>query len=684
MLGPKPHSFYDLVSKHGLWYENPYLLKKVVSQNPKLYHAKSLSDKKVHVVVRDFNETLKNAEKSRLTMKEKQTKKEVQVIKIKPINYTSMNNTYEKFVPQKVISQEQTYFSETSISIVTPKKPSVQKSSSPPLLEASLANDVMNCALHSCVEIDNEILRKEIKIISKELKDVQESLFKRITSKVRMLDDENVSLVFQVESLIKERLLEELYDALVKSYNTDKDLFETYGEIFMLKKSRDDKDKDQDPSTGSDRGTKRRKSSKEAESSRDPRSKEMRQNQEFDTGNNDEQPDDEATAKVDCNIAHAEKAPTSFDELMDTPIDFSAFVMNRLNITNLTQELQVGPAFNLLKSTCKSHTELEYHFEECFKATSERLDWHNPEGKQYPFDLRKPLPLIPDHRGHQVIPQDYFINNDLEYLKGGSLSRKYSTSVTKTKAATYEVQWIEDMVPNLRSPVKVVYDKHAYCVTSLKIMKWYDYGHLDKIKVRREDQQLYKFKEGDFPLLRLQDIKDMLLLLVQQKLTNLMIDEHYDFNMALRIFTRRIVIQRRVEDLQLGVESYQKKLNLTKPDTFRPDLKNITTFLAYSDPQGVIYKDQNNINRLMRTDELHKFSDGTLNYVRIALHDITSGIRMKYLPKNKWSRLDKRRARVMIQDIDKQLRDRRLMRSLEKFVGGREYEEDLRLLERTI
>nr|GFB98751.1 hypothetical protein [Tanacetum cinerariifolium] len=34
-----------------------------------------------------------------------------------------------------------------------------------------------------------------------------------------------------------------------------------------------------------------------------------------------------------------------------------------------------------------------------------------------------------------------------------------------------------------------------------------------------------------------------------------------------------IAIQRRVEDLQLGVESYQKRLNLTKPDTYRPDLK---------------------------------------------------------------------------------------------------------------
>ncbi|GKE67417.1 hypothetical protein Tco_1521578 [Tanacetum coccineum] len=215
-------------------------------------------------------------------------------------------------------------------------------------------------------------------------------------------------------------------------------------------------------------------------------------------------------------------------------------------------------------------------------------------------------------------------------------------------------------------------------------MKRYDYSHLDEIEVHREDQQLYTFKEGDFPRLRLQDIEDMLLLLVQQKLTNLKIDECYDLNVALCIFTTRIVIQRRVEDLQLGVENNQKKLNLTKPDTFRQDLKKRTTYTAYSDPQGVIYLDQNNKNRLMCTDELHKFSDGALDSIRTALHDITSRIRMEYLPKKKWSRLDMRRARVMIYNVDKLLFERRLMRNLEKFVGGREYGNDLRLLERTI
>nr|GEZ75678.1 hypothetical protein [Tanacetum cinerariifolium] len=80
-----------------------------------------------------------------------------------------------------------------------------------------------------------------------------------------------------------------------------------------------------------------------------------------------------------------------------------------------------------------------------------------------------------------------------------------------------------------------------------------------------------------------------------------------------------------VEDLQLGVESYQKKLNLTKPDTYRSHLRDKTAYTSHSDPHGIIYLVQSKRNRLMRTDELHKFSDGTLNDVHTAHHDIDAG-----------------------------------------------------------
>ncbi|GJW05900.1 hypothetical protein Tco_1568323 [Tanacetum coccineum] len=163
----------------------------------------------------------------------------------------------------------------------------------------------------------------------------------------------------------------------------------------------------------------------------------------------------------------------------------------------------------------------------------------------------------------------------------------------------------------------------------------------------RDDDKLYKFKEGDFKRLRIQDIEDILLLLVQGKSTNLTIEERLAFNVSLRMFTRSIVIQRRVEDLQLGVESYQKKLNLTNQDTYR-SLKRREAYTAYFNPRGFIYQNKDKKNMLMRIDELHKFCDGTLNDVQTALNDRLKGIRMKYLPQTIWRQSDRDKAGAMI------------------------------------
>nr|GEZ92366.1 hypothetical protein [Tanacetum cinerariifolium] len=63
---------------------------------------------------------------------------------------------------------------------------------------------------------------------------------------------------------------------LVESYNSDKDILTSYGDVVLLKRGQDDQDKDKDLSARSDRGTKRRKSGKDAESSKDLRSKEKK------------------------------------------------------------------------------------------------------------------------------------------------------------------------------------------------------------------------------------------------------------------------------------------------------------------------------------------------------------------------------------------------------------------------
>ncbi|GKD84543.1 hypothetical protein Tco_1355697 [Tanacetum coccineum] len=489
-----------------------------------------------------------------------------------------------------------------------------------------------------------------------------------------------------------------LSKALVKAYKSDKLILDTYGDTVSFKRRRDDEDKDEEPSAGSNQGSKRRRAGKEPESTSAPKEKtskttgkstdgsksqhksasesahieepmhtdkdlEEPAHQEFDVGATKEQSDKETSQHPDYNQAREEGPCESFDELMDTPLDFSVFMMNRLKIDTLTPELLAGPTFELMKGTYKSLVELEYFFEEVYKATMDRLDWHNPEGQQYPHDLRKPLPLIPNSLDRKVIPFDHFINNDLAYLSGGVSSRTYGTYVTKTKATDYgHIKWIEDLFPNtIWSKVPVNYNKHALwgishwgrkhqqfygfaanresardvyskhriiAVTKLQIVEWHSYKNLDWITVCRDDDKLYKFKERDFKRLCLQDIEDMLILLVQGKPTNLNVEDRFAFGVSLRMFTRSIVIQRRVEDLQLGVESYQKKLNITKPDTYRSDLKCRDAYTSYSNPRGFIYQNKDKKNKLMRIDELHKGDD-----VRTALNDRLKGIRMEYLPK---------------------------------------------------
>nr|GEU40560.1 retrovirus-related Pol polyprotein from transposon TNT 1-94 [Tanacetum cinerariifolium] len=152
------------------------------------------------------------------------------------------------------------------------------------------------------------------------------------------------------------------------------------------------------------------------------------------------------------------------------------------------------------------------------------------------------------------------------------------------KASRYEIEGIEDMVLTLWSPTKLGYDKDALkgikdwskgCklwVKSVSVKKLHRYGHLEEIVVKRADCQFHKFKEGNFVDLHLNDIEDMLLLVFQHKLFHLNDNDIVSFIVVLCMFTKSLVIKKRVEDLQLGVESYQKKLNITPPQQTFPKI----------------------------------------------------------------------------------------------------------------
>ncbi|GJS31004.1 hypothetical protein Tco_0491624 [Tanacetum coccineum] len=238
-----------------------------------------------------------------------------------------------------------------------------------------------------------------------------------------------------------------------------------------------------------------------------------------------------------------------------------------------------------------SSIELAYNIQECFNALTDKLDWNNPEGYRYPFNLSKPLPLY-GPPGHHTIVDDYFFNNDLEYLKTFDPEVTYTSSITKIKAARYEIKGIDDMV-NKFSKHNVYSNKAIIGLKSVSVKKLHGYGHLEEIVVKRSNHQLYKFKEGDFVDLHLNDIEDMLLLTVHHKLFHLDGSDIVDFIVALHMFIRSLILKGRVEDLQLGVESYQKKLNITKPQKTFLGIEFKEPYTPSYDPPGIVYEDLN-------------------------------------------------------------------------------------------
>ncbi|GKB32584.1 hypothetical protein Tco_0871985 [Tanacetum coccineum] len=327
---------------------------------------------------------------------------------------------------------------------------------------------------------------------------------------------------------------EECYDGLIKSYDLDKSLFSTYDKVYSLKRSQKDKDKDEDPSAGSDRGLKNMKTSKDAEPTKD---------QQENLGSDDEEPKRKVASKRDWFTKPKQhEDPINPDWNIGKTPQQGPTQSWLMTLASSADKLLI----QLLKGTRTNYTELEYDFEECYKAFSKKLDYDNPKGGDYPFDLTKPLPLVMN-RNRQMVLVDYFFNNDLKYLQRGISTMTYATSIAKTKAAQYDLPGIEDMTfygyaRGLESTHDVYSTKHILAVTRVNVMRKHGYGYLREIEVRRADNDLYTFKEGHFPRLRINDIKDMLILIVQNKFTNISGDDVSDFAITLRMFTRSMVI----------------------------------------------------------------------------------------------------------------------------------------------
>ncbi|GJW32400.1 hypothetical protein Tco_0052432 [Tanacetum coccineum] len=347
------------------------------------------------------------------------------------------------------------------------------------------------------------------------------------------------------------------------------------------------------------------------------------------------------------------------------------------------------PENNYANALAKSYNDPEEN-----KLIRNTVDLVNPEGHRLVPGVSKPLPLG-GPPGQVTIQSQFFFNKDLEYLVSGDKGRRSALSISKLNAAQYLDFGLEELVPSLWIKSEREYDINvAYGISHwwFKRKEFYITRHSaspdrSKIVLRRADYKEYKILEADFKNLHPKDFEDMYLLHLQGQLNHLSGNDRVHLFNAVNLWIRNIVIIKRIKYLQLGVESYQTKLNLTQPDWDASNFLFKEDYTIVSKPRAVIYRDRNNQKKMMREIEVHKFSNGTLQRILDKLDHMVKDFKLyeynKGMETRIWFEDDQKRSKDFMEVIERRLKIRRIFRSLESFVGGRLRDVDYRLIQRT-
>ncbi|GJX60532.1 hypothetical protein Tco_0291922 [Tanacetum coccineum] len=178
-------------------------------------------------------------------------------------------------------------------------------------------------------------------------------------------------------------------------------------------------------------------------------------------------------------------------------------------------------------------------------------------------------------------------------------------------------------------PKEVVYSNSKI----IQVIKTYwELGHehkfITEIVARRANECIVSITESDYKNLNKNDIEDIYLLIMNGK-----VPDYAETGLlwSLSVFIRSSVIWERVHDFQLGIESYQQKVNLTAPTISFPGIEKHKMFsIIYEPVHGIIYKNSKKEKRVMRHSEIHKFCDATLNRVLEGLKSYNNDVKYGY------------------------------------------------------
>nr|GEX82318.1 hypothetical protein [Tanacetum cinerariifolium] len=311
-----------------------------------------------------------------------------------------------------------------------------------------------------------------------------------------------------------------------------------------------------------------------------------------------------------------------------------------------------GPVFNVVKAFHENNISLQFHMEECHRLLTDQVDLVNPEGHRDAFSISKLKAANYLNFRLEELVLSLWIESKRDY----NISAAYGITHWWFKRKEFYIT--RHSAPSDRCTVRS--HMRILSVISIKTFERYGYAYLREIVICRADYNKYKISEVDFKNLYLNYFEDMYMLHLQGKLNHLPRSDKVHLYNTINLWIRNIVIRKCVGDLQLGIKSYQTKLNLVELRWDASEFLFKEDYTIVSKPRTVIYIDRNDQKKMMKENEVNKFSDGTLTRVLHKLDHMVKDFRLyQYNPviENRiWSEDDKRRSEEFMEVIERRLK----------------------------
>ncbi|GJS58606.1 hypothetical protein Tco_0653390 [Tanacetum coccineum] len=362
-------------------------------------------------------------------------------------------------------------------------------------------------------------------------------------------------------------------------------------------------------------------------------------------------------------------------------------------------------ADEMLRQRCTSGDEHQYHIDQMKNFLQSDIVWESRKEILVSPHPRKITPLVQSCQRDPEAPALSLINQDLLYLKkGNSGPEKIVLSLHKFPAIVFNDDDIEERtsrwvnkcikkfnpyarygVENWKNPhAKIFYIRRQKepgrpkeeIYSNSKIVQviktFWELGHehkfITEIVARRANDCIVSITEPDYKNLNKNDIEDMYLLIMNNKVPDY---ANTGLLWSLSVFIRSSVIWERVHDFQLGIESYQQKINLTAPTITFPGIEEYDVFsIVYEPVHGIIYTNSKKEKRVMRPSEIHKFCDATLRRTLEGLKSYYNDVKYGYVQKE-LTNDEVEFLKLFEEEIEVRLNYRDQMRRWEMYVNGR-------------